>query len=219
MTTPSAHISTVTLEGQISTARSNVHDDVNAIDDHDIDQEGPESCDEVDDEEDSDDCESHLQEFNAMMDNFKQKVKDKWDEPTFKRAFKSFKNNFRKTLDNDNENTLIRIMFQFARENSQNMNVGRKRKHGSRISVQSTAIARRTHRAIGRSVASYGRKEAVQEKRKQMNINEDDDDIDGVYYSLPSSNTHAKKQKKTHSLGTVITDNTSCARKHDKTMF
>ena len=64
----------MTLEGQISTARSNVHDDVNAIDDHDIDREGPESCDEVDDEEDSDDCESHLQEFNAMMDNFKQKV-------------------------------------------------------------------------------------------------------------------------------------------------
>ena len=163
-----------------------------------------------------DQCETN----KKLMDNFKQKVKDKWDEPTFKRAFKSFKNNFRKTLDNDNnKNTLIRIMFQFARENSQNMNVGRKRKHGCRISVQSTAIARRTHRAVGRSVASYGRKEAVQDKRKQMNINEDDDDIDGVYYSLPSSNTHGKKQKKTHSLGTVITDNTSCARKHDKTMF
>ena len=28
-----------------------------------------------------------------------------------------------------------------------------------------------------------------------------------------------KKQKKTHSIGTVITDNASCARKHDKTMF
>ena len=98
------------------------------------------------------------------------------------------------------------------------MNVGRKRKHGSRISVQSTAIARRTHRAVGRSVASYGRKEAVQEKRKQMIINEDDDDIDGVYYALPSSNTNTKK-KKTHNLGTVITDNASCARKHDRTMF
>ena len=109
-------------------------------------------------------------------------------------------------------------MFQFARENSQNINVGRKRKHGSRISVQSTAPPRRTHRAVGRSVASYGRKEAVQEKRKQMNINADDDDVDGVYFSLPSSNTH-KKKKKTHSLGTVINDNTSCARKHDKTMF
>ena len=47
------------------------------------------------------------------MDNFKQKVKDKWDEPNFKRAFKSFKNNFRKTLDNDDKNILICIMFQF----------------------------------------------------------------------------------------------------------
>ena len=51
-----------------------------------------------------------------------------------------------------------------------------------------------------------------------MNINEDDDDIDGVYFSLPSSSTHTKK-KKAHSLATVISDNISCARKHDKTMF
>ena len=96
--------------------------------------------------------------------------------------------------------------------------MGQKRKHGSLISVQSTALARRTHRAVGRSVASYGRKEAVQEKRKQMNINEDDDDVDGVYFSLPSSSTHTKK-KKAHSLATVISDNISCAKKHDKTMF
>ena len=59
----------------------------------------------------------------------------------------------------------LRLMFQlFARDNSQNINVGRKRKHGSRISVQFTAIAWRAHRTVGRSVASYGRKEHVQEK-------------------------------------------------------
>ena len=85
-----------------------------------------------------------------------------------------------------NEITLTRVMFQYARENSQNTNVGRKRKHGSRISVQSTAIARRTHRAVGRSVASYGRKEHVQEnKRRQLIL--DDNDGDDVYYSLPTS--------------------------------
>ena len=84
VTTPSAHISTVTLEEQISTARANVHADVNTVDEFDIEPEEPESCDKVDDEEDNDDCETHLQEFNDVMDNFKQKIKDKRDEPTFK---------------------------------------------------------------------------------------------------------------------------------------
>ena len=68
-------------------------------------------------------------------------------------------------------------MFQFARHNSQNINVGQKCKHGSHISVQSTAVARRTNRAVGRSVASYGRKEHVQEnKRRQLILDDNDDD-------------------------------------------
>ena len=63
-----------------------------------IEPVGLESCDESEseDDEDNEDCESHLQEFDAMMENFKQKVKDKWDEPTSKSAFKSFKSSFRK---------------------------------------------------------------------------------------------------------------------------
>ena len=52
--------------------------------------------------------------------------------------------------------------------------------------MQSTAIARRTHRAVGRSVASYGRKKHVQEnKRRQLIL--DDNDGDDVYYYLPTS--------------------------------
>ena len=40
--------------------------------------------------------------------------------------------------------------------------------------------------AVGRSVASYGRKEHVQEnKRRQLIL--DDNDGDDVYYSLPTS--------------------------------
>ena len=46
------------------------------------------------------------------------------NEPAFQRGFKSFKKKFKKTLENDK--TLIRVMFQFARENLQNINVGRK---------------------------------------------------------------------------------------------
>ena len=52
--------------------------------------------------------------------------------------------------------------------------------------MQSTAIARRTHRAVGRSNASYGRKEHVQENKRRQLILDDNDGVD-VYYSLPTS--------------------------------
>ena len=53
-----------------------------------------------------------------MVSKFKERVRDKSNEPTFREGlnFKSFK-----TLDIDN--TLLRVMFQFARVNSQNINV------------------------------------------------------------------------------------------------
>ena len=53
--------------------------------------------------------------------------------------------------------------------------------------MQSTAIARRTHRAVGRSVASHGRKEHVQENKRRQLILDDNDDDDDVYYSLATS--------------------------------
>ena len=115
-----------------------------------------ESCDESDDDND---CEQNIKDFIEIVNCPNERVREKQNDPSFKRAFKSFKCNLKKTI--QNEITLTRVMFQYARDNSQNINVGRKRKHGSRISVQSTAIARRTHRAVGRSNASYGRKEHV----------------------------------------------------------
>ena len=42
----------MTLEEQISTARANIHADVNAIDDYNIEPEEPESCYENDDDGD-----------------------------------------------------------------------------------------------------------------------------------------------------------------------
>ena len=80
-----------------------------------------------------------------------------------RRALKSFKNNFKKTL--ENENTLFCVLFNFSKETTQNLSVGRKRKHGARISVQSTAKAWRRYENVGRGVATYGRKEKVTEKR------------------------------------------------------
>ena len=112
-------------------------------------------------------------------DDFKERVRAKWNEPAFQRGFKSFKKNFKKTHENDN--TLIRVMFQFAKENSQNINVGRKCKHRSQITViQSTTMARRTHRAVGRSVPLYGRREKVQEERRKQMV------LDMKRFTLPS---------------------------------
>ena len=56
------------------------------------------------------------------------------------------------------------------------MSVERKRKHGERISVQSTAKAWRRYENFGRGVASYGRKEKTA-KRSQMSVGPDDDDV------------------------------------------
>ena len=137
VTSPSAFSSTLSVEAQISIARaeaasanendfsSGSHDDDDVDDDDNTD-----SSDEGDDN--IDDSESHLQEFDVVVSYFKERVRAKWNEPEFQRGFKSFKKNFKKTLENDNT-----LMFQFARENSQNMNVGRKRKHGCQMSDQS----------------------------------------------------------------------------------
>ena len=70
-----------------------------------------------------------MRDFDQVVESFKERVREQWDDPTVRGAFKTFRNNFRKTLDNDN--TLVCVMFDFAKETSQNINVGRKRKHGS----------------------------------------------------------------------------------------
>ena len=83
-------------------------------------------------------------------------------------------------------------------------------KHGSQITVQSTAMARRTHRAVGRSVALNGRREKVQDERKnkwflmQMMM------MMMKRFILPSLQA-------CHDLRREIKLTGSCARKHDKT--
>ena len=141
---PSAFSLTLTIDAQISEARAFSEAEVDKMgedeDDSDIDYDQEdntapdddmqESCDESDDDND---CEQNIKDFIEIVSCLNERVREKWNDPSFKRAFKSFKRNFKKTI--QNENTLTRVMFQFARDNSQNINVGRKRKHGSRISV------------------------------------------------------------------------------------
>ena len=105
VTSPSAFSSTFSVEAQISKARAEA--EAASANENDLSS-------------------------GSHDDDFKERVRAKWNEPEFQRGFKSFKKNFKKTLENDNT-----LMFQFARENSQNMNVGRKRKHGCQMSDQS----------------------------------------------------------------------------------
>ena len=39
-----------------------------------------------------------MQDLDQMVDSFKTHAKEQWGDPTFKRAFKSFKNNFQKSV-------------------------------------------------------------------------------------------------------------------------
>ena len=95
------------------------------------------------------------------------------------------------------------------------MSVERKRKHGERISVQSTAKAWRRYENFGRGVASYGRKEKETAKRLQMSLGLNDND-GVVYYKIPTGMTRSQKK---HLLSDVIKNNYSASHKHDKTMY
>ena len=67
------------------------------------------------DETDTEEIEQQMRDIDQVVD----RVKENWHDPNMRRAFKSFKNNFKKTLENDN--TLIRVMFNFLKETTQNV--------------------------------------------------------------------------------------------------
>ena len=120
-----------------------------------------------------------MRDFDQVVESFKDHVREQWEDPTVRRALKTFRNYFKKTLENDI------VMFNFAKETSQNSHAGRKRKHGSHIPVQSTAKARRRFQNPGRGTATYGRKEKAVVKRSQMVIDEDNDE-EMTWHSLPT---------------------------------
>ena len=129
----------------ISTARANNTDDYDDDNDDD-DGDGDGDGDDIDDIEDIEDdfdvnvvsvdepveptaneteteeIEQHMRDMDQVVENFKSRVRENWDDPNVRRAFKSFKNNFKKTIEIDN--TLVRVMFNFSKEATQNVSVG-----------------------------------------------------------------------------------------------
>ena len=55
-----------------------------------------------------------MRDFDQVVESFKDFVREQLEDPTVRCAFKTFRNNFKKTLENDN--TLVRVIFNFAQE-------------------------------------------------------------------------------------------------------
>ena len=82
-------------------------------------------------------------------------------------------------------------------------------KKGKVIPLQSTATARRVKKHSGKKVANLEWRRKDQTKRKQMNI---EDEEENVYFSLPRQKK--KKPAQHHSLVKTVAENHSAAKKH-----
>ena len=115
---------------------SDKYDDQDKEDNDDMDNAFPDAGEPALNNDDAEaEFDVEMQDLDQMVESFKNRAKEQWGDPTFKRAFKSFKNNFKKTLGNDN--TLVRVMFNFGKETTQTIQTGRKRKNGNNIPIQS----------------------------------------------------------------------------------
>ena len=238
-TTTSSPVSETSLTNMIDRARASVSNNLLAPNTNNEDEEEKEEDSDRNDHQDkednddmdnafpeagepalnNDDAEAEfdveMQDLDQMVESFKNRAKEQWGDPTFKRAFKSFKNNFKKTLGNDN--TLVRVMFNFGKETTQTIQTGRKRKNGNNIPIQSSSKARRGQEAPGMRITTPGRKENAIKKRTQMILDHDDQDEELTWHSLPS--VTRSKMKRSHNLSESIENNVAAARKHEKTMF
>ena len=60
------------------------------------------------------DLNKDMRDFDQVVESFKDCVREQWKDPTVRHAFKTFRNNFKKTLENDK--TLVHVMFNFLKE-------------------------------------------------------------------------------------------------------
>ena len=147
------------------------------------------------------DFDTHWKEFEEMVEVANEKLSSKWNE-SLKKAFISFKKKFKKAF-TSNENTLIRLLYDFGSE--------KKRKNSYLIPVNSTSLARRKYPHRGRGSSTYGRRHKSTIKRSQMLIDANDED-GVVYHTIPRKK--ARFSKKEHNLGKAVSENRNNAKKH-----
>ena len=124
--------------------------------------------------EESDD-EIDLENFVTAMDAFKNKVKQ-----VYNKDMKKGVKHFTKKLINitkGNMNTLKQSLFSIGREMSSSKSGVKKKKKGKQIPIQVTAKSRRQYKHRGRGVGILGRRPKDQEKRQQMIITNEGDNV------------------------------------------
>ena len=108
-----------------------------------------------------------------------------------------------------NKNTLRNSLFNIGKEINKPRQSGKKKKNGKLIPIQVTAKSRRLYKHRGRTVGVLGRRPKDQEIRRQLVI----DDLDeNTYHSLPKQKK--TKDKQIHSLKQAVDLNKPSAKKH-----
>ena len=122
------------------------------------------------------------------------------------KSIKAFTKSLKKTS-SSTKPIFKRSLFSFSKEQSAPKRRG---KIGKLIPVQSTAKARRIFKHRGMGTATIGRRHNDQNKRKQMVVT---DETENVWHSLPSQ----KKRRKAHhphSLAAAVSANRAAEKKH-----
>ena len=139
--------------------------------------------------------------FFTLYDKLKNKI-TKSD--NLKKGVKSFTKSLDR-LATASDSRVAKSLFTFNKETT----TKKGHKKGKVIPLQSTATARRVKKHSGKKVANLGRRTKDQTKRKQMNI---EDEEENVYFSLPRQKK--KKPAQHHSLAKAVDENRSAAKKH-----
>ena len=159
-------------------------------------------------EEDEEEVGSTIEELKQAVSMFvvasEQRLSQDKD---YIKSIKAFTKSLNKTS-SSRKPIFKRSLFTFAKE--QSAPNGRRGKNGKLIPVQSTAKARRLFKHRGRVPAPSGRRHDDQNKRKQMVVT---DETENVWYSLPS-----QKKRRTahhpHSLAAAVSANRAAEKKH-----
>ena len=183
-----------------------VANEINVEEPNEIIDDKDGSEDESNASESSDD-ELELDKFVEALDGFKNKVKLSYSKD-LKKGVKNLTKHLIK-ITKGNFNTLKQAMFNIGKDVSNNKSAGKKRKKGKLIPIQVTAKSRRQYKHRGRTVGQLGRRPKDQEKRMQMLVS---DEGDNVYHSLPKQKK--SKNKAIHSLKHSVENNKPAAKKH-----
>ena len=158
-------------------------------------------------ESEEDDKDEILNHFVTAMDSFKSKIVSSY-QATLKKGVKYFTKKLQK-LSKQNKSSLEQSLFNIGKEMSNPKSRGKRKKIGKLIPVQVTAKSRREYKHRGRVVGTLGRRPKDQEKRVQMVVREEEDN---VYHTLPKQKKVNNKQ--VHSLNNAVELNRPGAKKH-----